>query len=122
RRSEIAEIMQRRFPADREAIIERAERAMLGRFDLLGFPDVCFDPEIDWRLEPVSGRRTPLNHWSTIDYLNADIVGDKKLTWELNRCGHFVTFGQAYWMTGDERYAQAFVQQTWSCTEGNPPS
>jgi heparinase II/III-like protein len=121
RRSEITEIMRRRFSADREALIERAERAMQGRFDLLGLADISFGPEIDWRLEPVSGRRTPLNHWSTIDYLNADAVGDKKLTWELNRCGHFVTFGQAYLMTGDERYAQAFVRQAVCWIESNPP-
>src|SRR5215467_6541263 len=121
RRSEISEIMRSRFPAEREALIERAERAMRGRFDLLGFSDICFGPDIDWRLEPVSGRRTPLSHWSAIDYLDPETAGDKKLTWELNRCGHFVTLGQAYRMTGDERYAQTFVKQTLSWIESNPP-
>ena len=34
------------------------------------------------------------------------VIGDKKIVWELNRHQYFTTLGQAYWLTGDERYAQ----------------
>jgi hypothetical protein len=47
--------------------------------------------------EPTTGKRTPLLHWSQIDFLNPDVAGDKKFTWELNRHQFFVTLGQAYW-------------------------
>ena len=47
--------------------------------------------------------------------------GDKKVTWELNRHGHFVTLGQAYLLTKDERYADAFVAQLTSWLDANPP-
>ncbi|HWQ35048.1 MAG TPA: alginate lyase family protein [Blastocatellia bacterium] len=119
--AEIVATMERRFPHERRAIIERAERALRGRFDLLGFKDLSFGDPIDWRLEPVSGKRTPLAHWSRIDYLNPAVAGDKKITWELNRHAHFVTFGQAYRLTGNERYAEAFVAQAEAWMEANPP-
>jgi hypothetical protein len=121
RRAEIIEIMERRFTGERERLITRAERAIDGRFDLLGFNNLSFGPVIDWRLEPISGKRTSLEHWSAIDYLNPEVAGDKKVTWELNRHAHFVTLAQAYFLTGDERYAASFVSQANSWMDSNPP-
>lgn len=121
RREEIVSQMERRFPATRLALIDRANRSLAGRFDLLGFNDLSFGSPIDWHLEPLSGKRTNLDHWSRVDYLNPDIAGDKKITWELNRHAHFVTLGQAYWLTRDEAYAEAFVAQASSWMDANPP-
>jgi hypothetical protein len=119
-REAIVTLMAERFPAERAAIIDRAERARRGRFDLLGLRDLSFGSPIDWHLEPVSGKRAPLDHWSRIAYLNPELAGDKKITWELNRCAHFVAFGQAYWMTGDQRFAEAFVEQATAWMDANP--
>ena len=94
---------------------------MAGRFDLLGFSDLSFGDPIDWHLEPTSGKRTGAAHWSAIDYLDPSVAGDKKVTWELNRHGHFVTLGQAYVLTEDERYAEAFVAQLLGWLDANPP-
>ena len=120
-REQIAAIMRQRFAGERRAIIERAESAIAGRFDLLGFAGLDFGNPPDWLQEPVSGKRAPLTHWSRIDYLDPQVSGDKKITWELNRHQHFVALGQAYWMTGDERYAESFVAQAESWMDGNPP-
>lgn len=46
--------------------------------------------EIDWELNPINYRE-----W----------------TWQLSRHPFWVTLGETYWATGDERYAQAFVRQ-----------
>jgi hypothetical protein len=121
RREEVAAMIEHLFPAEREAIVERAERAACGQFDLLGYSRLGFGDPIDWHLDPTTGKRAPLAHWSRIDYLNPEVAGDKKVTWELNRHRHFVTFGQAYWLTGDERFADAFVSQASSWMDSNPP-
>jgi Heparinase II/III-like protein/Heparinase II/III N-terminus len=122
RRSEIIEIMERRFTRGREALLNRAERAIDGQFDLLGFNNLSFGSIIDWRLEPTTGKYTSLDHWSAIDYLDPDVAGDKKVTWELNRHAHFITLAQAYFLTGDERYAASFISQAGSWMDSNPPN
>ena len=43
------------------------------------------------------------------------------MTWELSRHAHFVTLGQAYALTGEERYVEAFVTQVASWLDENPP-
>ncbi|MCP9493815.1 MAG: heparinase II/III family protein [Pyrinomonadaceae bacterium MAG19_C2-C3] len=111
----------RRFAASRAKVIETARRNVNNRFDLLGYKDLSFGAPIDWHLEPIANKRTPLVHWSLIDYLNAEAAGDKKITWELNRHQHFVTLGRAYLLTNDESFAQAFVNQLNSWMDANPP-
>ena len=120
-RDGIIAAMNHHFPSERLEIIEKAERAIQGRFDLLGFKDLSFGEPTDWHFEPTSGRRSSLQHWSRINYLKQDIAGDKKVTWELNRHQHFVTLGQAYWITGDEKFSEAFVTQATSWMDANPP-
>ncbi|HET9529221.1 MAG TPA: alginate lyase family protein, partial [Blastocatellia bacterium] len=121
-RDEIVAMIKYDFPAERRRIIHRADRAVCGEFDLLGYKRISFGNPIDWHLDPTTGKRTSLDHWSRIDYLDPEVAGDKKVTWELNRHRHFVTLGQAYWLTGDERYTDAFVSQAASWMDANPPS
>src|ERR1051326_2849805 len=114
--------LQRRWGAEAEAsVVARARRIAEGRFDLLGFRDLSFADPVDWHLEPVSGKRAPLTHWSRINYLDANVAGDKKITWELNRHQYFATLGRAYWHTGDELYARTFAEHLTSWMEQNPP-
>jgi hypothetical protein len=112
---------RRRFPREANELIHRADWAIDGRFDLLGLFDVSFGNPIDWHLEPTSGKRTGTDHWSRFASLDSAITGDKKVTWELNRHSHFVTLGQAYLLTKDDRYAEAFVTQLLGWLDANPP-
>ncbi len=120
-RAETVRLLRDRFPRERASLLSRADRAVEARFDLLGWQDVSFGRPVDWRLEPHAGKRTALDHWSRVPYLDAARVGDKKLVWELNRHGHLVTLGQAYWLTQDERYADAAVDHLVSWMDANPP-
>lgn len=104
-----------------QQIIEQADRICEGKFDLLGFKNLSFGDPIDWHFEPVSGKRIPLEHWSKLDYLDAEVAGDKKITWELNRHQYFMKLGQAYALTGDERYAGVFASHIESWMDANPP-
>ena len=116
----IAELRSRWPDAEKE-IVAQADRIIAGRFDLLGFKDLSFGTPINWHLEPVSGKSAPPLHWSRVDYLDADITGDKKIVWELNRHQYFLKLGQAYWLTQDEKYADTFVSHLNSWMDQNPP-
>lgn len=113
--------LRSRWPNAEQEILEHADRIIAGRFDLLGLRDLSFGDPIRWNLEPVSGKSLPKFHWSVIDYLDPDIAGDKKITWELNRHQYFVTLGQAYFLTGDEKYSKTFVAHLNSWMDENPP-
>src|SRR5215813_10291428 len=123
-RREVVGMMNRRFPDERDAIINTAEAALAGKFSLLGHNMLSFgdppDSPIDWSLDPVSGLRAPLRHWSELHPLDPLGGGDPKVVWELNRHAHFVTLGQAYWLTDDDRFAAAFVDQASAWIEANP--
>jgi len=101
--------------------INKAELIIAGRFDLLGYKNLYVGTEVDWHLEPVSGFRSPAQHWKEFDELDSSETGDKKIVWELNRHQHFFTLGVAYLLTGDERFADTFVQHLESWIEQNPP-
>ncbi|MDQ6651821.1 MAG: heparinase II/III family protein [Acidobacteriota bacterium] len=114
-------VLRSTWPNAEKQIVERADSIVAGKFDLLGLRDLSFGDPIDWHLEPMSSKRAPREHWSQLDYLDADVTGDKKIVWELNRHQYFVTLGQAYWLTGDKRYAQTFVLHLSSWMDQNPP-
>ncbi|MFN2531069.1 MAG: alginate lyase family protein [Pyrinomonadaceae bacterium] len=113
--------LRKRWPACENEIVLSAEKICEGKFDLLGYRNLSFGQPIDWQLEPVSGKRAPLIHWSRLNFLDADAVGDKKITWELNRHQHFITLGQAYWLTGNNKYCEVFAEHLEDWMEKNPP-
>jgi len=94
------------LPEARERVLQAATKSLGGRFDLLGYRDLAFGEPIDWRLDPLSGTRAPLEHWTRIDPLDRAAVGDHKVVWELNRQQWLLHWAQAYAFTRDERYAE----------------
>jgi hypothetical protein len=118
---ETTSAFQKRWPASTAEIIERANKIVRGSFDLLGFRDLNFGDPPDWHVEPIAEKRSPLLHWSRLDYLAAEVFGDKKIVWELNRQQYFSTLGQAYWFSRDERYAQTFTSHVTDWIGKNPP-
>ena len=113
-------IAAKQMPDFQDSVIAVAETVRHKRFDLLGYRGLYFGDPIDWHLDPISGKRSPRVHWSRIDPLDPDTVGDSKIIWELNRHQWFVRLGQAYFLTGDERYAETFVDAIQDWIEANP--
>ncbi len=113
--------LRKRWPENLEHLTNEARRIEAGSLDLLGFHGLTFGTPPDWHLEPRSGKRSPLVHWSLLKELEADESGDKKIIWELNRHQYFITLGRAYWVSGDERYARLFVDHVSSWMDKNPP-
>ena len=102
-------------------VVAAADRVLEKQFDLLGYRDLSFGDPIDWHLDPVTKRRAPLLHWTQLDPLDAATVGDNKVVWELNRHQWLVGLGQAYRLTGDERYGAMFADAIRDWLRANPP-
>ena len=114
-------LLRAHYPASIDELRARADRVREGEFDLLGHEGVSFGTPTDWHLDPTTGRRAPFAHWSRIDYLNAAVVGDHKVIWELNRHHHLMVLALAYWVTGDEAYAQTCASELAHWMDTNPP-
>jgi hypothetical protein len=110
-----------RLVAETSAVIARADRLCNGVIDLLGYRNLNFGNPIDWQFDPVNNRRAPRVHWSRINPLDAATVGDSKVIWELNRHQWLVHLGEAYRLTGDERYARVCAARLREWMRDNPP-
>jgi Heparinase II/III-like protein/Heparinase II/III N-terminus len=103
--SAICKVLWQRLPKQANTIIGRADKICRHRFDLLGYEDLDYGPEIDWHYDQVHARRAPRKPFYQVRYLDFGEVGDSKVTWELNRHQHLVTLAKAYRLTSDEKYA-----------------
>lgn len=89
-------------------LVERAERFQKGEFDLLGSGPYTFDGLPDWHCDFKSGYRwrSDLYHTDVRHMEPLDAPCDYKVPWELSRCHHLLTLGQAFFLTRDERFAE----------------
>src|SRR5262245_22545916 len=106
------------FPEEESEIIQAADEAKNHTFDLLGSGPMTF-PELPWHVDYKSGYAWDPNlHYKEIRYGHLPGV-DVKTPWELSRFQHASLMGQAYWLTGDESYAQEFRNQVLDWIEKN---
>lgn len=115
--------IQERLPSARADAVRRAAPLLEGRYDLLGYSGLSFATDssaVDWHADPVHGRRAPTTFWGRVPYLDP-AYGDHKIIWELNRHQHWLSLGRAAWLTDDDRYAEACVDELDSWLMANPP-
>ena len=121
-----------RHPGRVKDVTAEAERLLRHEFDLLGSGVfVPNDPDraprdgytfIDWYIDPVRQlrfpRRVPYREWSLYEMRpgNADI----KYPWELARCQHWATLGQAFQFSSDDRFAQEIASELDDFMDANP--
>ena len=104
----------------RAAVIAAAERLLAGQWSSLGVdrPDIV---QPDWFLDPASGRRAPDETYAfRIDHRDEAVTGNVKNVWELSRHHHLTVLAAAYWLTGEERYAELVASQLTSWWRDNP--
>jgi hypothetical protein len=126
--SERAELLRKHLPDEAAEILREADEICGHRFRLLGYENLDFTldcgsgngNEIDWHLDPAHGKRAPLDPWFKIPFLDFAVVGDHKVTWELNRHQHLVTLAKARLLSGDEKYARELMAQWRSWIKANP--
>lgn len=117
---QLVALLRERLPEQAESIVQRAERVLEHRFDLLGFTNLDYGKIIDWQLDKVHGKQAPRQAAFRVKYLDFDGVGDSKVTWELNRHQHLVLLAKAYLLTGEERFAKEIFAQWYAWREQNP--
>jgi len=106
--------------APRGALLAVAQDILAGHWEVLGVRrDDMADP--DWFLDPVSGRRFPDDRYAfRIDYRNARDHANVKQVWELSRHHHLTVLAAAWWLTGEERYADLVARHLRSWWRRNP--
>ena len=80
--------------------------ALARRVSLLGSGPVQLGTPIDWHRDFKSGFAWTETYTRRIDYADLDRSNDVKVPWELSRLQWLLPAGQAYALTGDERYAR----------------
>ena len=104
----------------RTTSVAAAERVLRHEFDLLGSGRRRLGRGCRGTSDFKTGREWPLAVCPDIEYSELDRPSDVKVPWELSRCQHFPLLGQAYWLTGDERYAREFVAEVDDWIARNP--
>ena len=106
--------------------VAAAERAADGQVDVFALRNAELGMPPRWNRDPKTGIEAPLAFGKTLDYRDADLVGDIKYLWEPNRHLHFVTLAQAYALSGRREYADALALQldSWllACPYGRGPN
>lgn len=101
---------------DKRILLNTANQAIKHEFDLLGSGIVELNP-IDWQSDFKSGFSWGKTYYKeTRTPKGADI----KVPWELSRCQHLLWLGEAYLITGENKYAQEVIEEISWWIEDNP--
>jgi hypothetical protein len=102
------------------AVVMAADTVLAGTWTVLGTPRTdSADP--DWFGDPVTGRRAPDRRLAfRVRYRDEAETGNIKQVWELSRHHQVTVLAAAWWLTQDERYAEAAAAQLRSWWRANP--
>ena len=75
----------------------------------------------DWFYDPVTGRRSaPEAYAFSLDQRDESAVGNIKQVWEVNRLQHLTLLAVAWYLTGQDAYAERVAEQLRSWWRENP--
>lgn len=94
-----------------DSTIASAERLLQHRYSYLALGEIELGEEINWNREYKRGIDTPLLFGPWMDYRDTASFGDFKYFWELSRLQHLITLAKAYYLTGEEKYAEEVIKQ-----------
>jgi Heparinase II/III-like protein/Heparinase II/III N-terminus len=104
----------------RAAIIAEADRLLAGEWEMLGVIRTDMK-QPDWFLDPVTGRRSdPEAYAFHIDQRDENVVGNIKQVWEVSRLQHLTLLAEAWYLTGEDAYAQYVEAQLNDWWAANP--
>ena len=100
--------------------IAEADALLKHRFNFFELEDEFLGDDIDWNRDYKNNIQVPLFYSPFLNHRDFRKVGDAKYIYELNRHQHLVRLGQAYYLTGDEKYAVEITRQVSSWIEQCP--
>ncbi|MGI9302868.1 MAG: heparinase II/III family protein, partial [Gammaproteobacteria bacterium] len=107
-------------PGDKDRILGAADAALRHEVNLLGSGKVLLGENIDWSRDYKTGASWRNQYFRNIDYANPDQPSDVKFPWELSRMQWLIPAGQAYLLTGEEKYAVGVRKVLESWIAANP--
>ncbi len=119
-RPSLQQLFKAKFQQEYEATLKTAASLMDHTIQLFD-KTIELGGEISWQADPLSQKSWPDEFYASIDTRSAGPAGGVKWVWELNRHHQFVTLGKAFYLSGDERFAQELFGQWQGWIEGNPP-
>jgi len=103
-----------------DSTIAGAEKLLQHKYEYLALGEIDLGEQINWNHEWKRGIDTPLQFGPWMDYRDTDSYGDFKYFWELPRFQHLITLAKAYYLTGEERYAEEVMVQIKGFVEQSP--
>ena len=105
----------------RRAVLEEASQIMRGDVVVLNHRSWLLGEHPDWFTDLRTGRRAPNQTYCfDIPYRDADAVGEIKYVWEPSRHHHLTILAAAYYLSGDEAYAERVAGHLQSWWDVNP--
>jgi len=102
------------------ALIADADRLLKGEWEMLGVVRTDMTRP-DWFYCPVTDLRSaPGTYAFSINQRDEQQVGNIKQVWEVNRLQHLTLLAVAWYLTGEEAYAQRVAEQLRSWWQENP--
>ena len=102
------------------AVVQAADRILTGTWTVLGVTRAD-SANPDWFYDPVTWRRAPDDRLAfRIHHRDETETGNIKQVWEMSRHHHVTLLAAAWWLTQDERYAEAAAGQLRSWWSANP--
>lgn len=104
-----------------DSIIRAAEELVAGRWQVFDRTrdDMASSP--DWFVDPRTGHHAPSDRYAfDINHRLVDQVGTIKYVWETSRHHHLTMLAAAYFITGDDRYAELVARHLRSWWDQNP--
>ena len=95
---------QQRDPASVKPDLKSIDAMMAGNLTIIYRRFPFRGGVADWHINPTAGQPNQTDEW----------------LWSLNRMGYWESFGEAWWKTGDPKYANVFVRQLRSWAQAMP--
>ncbi|MBM9538524.1 alginate lyase family protein [Desulfobulbus alkaliphilus] len=113
------EDLTRLHPERFEAVVKRADQLLEGNITL--FDRIFSCPRgRGWQTDPVTGHCWPSSHWSRINLVHGNEGLDPKYIWEINRHQFLLQTAMAFWVTGQEQYAEYTLEIILDWISHNP--